>query len=305
MAINNAGLVTNAPEEQGTFDVLMGSVKAHLKFEYDSGRIKGTEYSSVYLGSLTEVLGQSVQFLLEREKRSIEIEILELEKLKSQAELDKLSKEILLVQENIELTKLQQPKLEAETELIGRKSDTELIQQTVLGAQRPKLEAETELIGRKSSTELIQQTVLEAQRPKLEAETQLIERKSGTELIQQTVLGAQECKLKAEFDLLVEQKSKTSTEIGFIAQKKVTEQAQTSSSGVDPASTMGRQAGLYGAQTDGFKRDSEQKTAKLMIESWQVRRTTDETGTSANSSNKLRDSDVGRAVDKLLSGVSA
>lgn len=248
MSLTNDQLITSANNDGGVFDVLIGAVKAHLKEEYDSSRIRGTEYSSVYLGSLTEVLNQAVQFLLEREKRGIEIEILELEKQIAGQNLLKVQAEVELVQENIELVKLQQPKLEAETLLTQRKADTELDQQKVLQAQ--------------------------------------------------------ECKLKAEFDVLVEQKAKTAAETGFVNQKKVTEQAQTSSSGVDAASLVGRQCHLYAAQAGGFDRDAEQKVAKLMVDSWNVRRTTDE-GVSANNTNKLGDEFVGRAVERLLGGINA
>ena len=73
---------------------------------------------------------------------------------------------------------------------------------------------------------------------------------------------------------------------------------------MDDNSVIGKQKALYGAQTEGFTRDAEQKAAKLMVDSWNVRRTTDE-GTVADSTNMLNDAAVGRAVNKLLSGVGA
>jgi hypothetical protein len=41
-----------------------------------------------------------------------------------------------------------------------------------------------------------------------------------------------------------------------------------------------------------------------MVDTWNVRRTTDE-GTVADSVNNLNDAAVGRAVNKLLAGVNA
>ena len=87
-------------------------------------------------------------------------------------------------------------------------------------------------------------------------------------------------------------------------QKVITERAQVQAIGVDADSVIGKQKSLYQAQTDGFKRDAEQKAAKLMVDSWNIRRTTDE-ATVADQTNMLADSVVGRAVAKMLAGVGA
>jgi hypothetical protein len=60
----------------GAFDVLMRAVKAHLAEEFESQRITGNEYSTVYLGAMTAVLQTSIQFLLnEQQARKIAAEI--------------------------------------------------------------------------------------------------------------------------------------------------------------------------------------------------------------------------------------
>lgn len=191
---------------EGVFDVLMKASRAHLDEEFSRNRIKGPEYAQVYLGSLTEVLQASVQFLLQKDKADAEVR---------------------------------------------------LINQQIENAE-----------------------------------------------VENRVLEAQVCKLKAEFDLLLEQKLKTIQETALLAQKKVTEMAQTNGAATDEDSVIGKQKMLYQAQTEGFKRDAEQKAAKLMADTWNVRRTTDE-GTQANSTNMLHDVAVGRAITKLLEGVAA
>lgn len=118
------------------------------------------------------------------------------------------------------------------------------------------------------------------------------------------VLEGQKCKLDAEYDVLVAQRLKTASETDLLVQKAATERAQTVGAGVDPESVLGKQILLYKAQADGFQRDAEQKAAKLLVDTWNVRRTTDE-GTEANSQNQLTDTTIGRAVSKLLSGVQA
>lgn len=121
---------------------------------------------------------------------------------------------------------------------------------------------------------------------------------------QGAVLDGQKCKLDAEFDLLKTTDLKTAEETQLLLWKTNTEKAQTTGAGVDANSVVGKQMALYGAQTDGFKRDAEQKAAKLLADTWSVRRTTDE-GTVADVTNRLDDATIGRAIEKLLNGIGA
>lgn len=200
-------------EGEGVFDVLMRANKAHLEAEFAKNRIKGPEYATVYLGSLTQVMQTSLQFLLAQKKEELDAQLLE--------------KQIALTE---------QQRLNA--------------------------------------------------------------------IAENAVLVAQECKLRAEFDLIQANILKANQETALLSQKVATERAQVMTMGVDEDSVVGRQKALYVAQTDGFKRDAEQKAAKLMVDSWNVRRTTDE-GTVADAVNLLNDATVGRAVSKLLQGVGA
>ena len=197
----------------GIYDVLMRTTKVHLDQEYNQNRIRGPEYSQVYLGSMEAAMRVSLDFLTQRRKIALEAQL--------------LTEQITLVH---------QQGLNAVTE--------------------------------------------------------------GEVLTQQV------CKLKAEYDLLILQKERVSAETALLTQKLATEKAQTVSLGVDVDSVVGRQKSLYLAQTNGFTRDAEQKVAKLMVDTWNVRRTTDE-GTVADGTNMLSDAVVGRAVNKMLAGVGA
>lgn len=190
----------------GAFDTLMRAHKAHLLEEFNSGRIRGPEYATVYLGALEATMRSALEFTMARQRVALE---------------------------------------------------AELMAQQVINAG-------------------------------LEAK----------------VLVAQECKLRAEYDLTMKTTEKAGSENALLLQKVTTEKAQTQSIGIDPNSVIGKQKILYQAQADGFVRDSEQKVAKIMIDTWQARRMTDE-GTSANGINKLDDTIVGRTVDKMMSGINA
>lgn len=48
----------------GCFDQVMRALKAHLKLEYEEGRITGAEYTKAYIASLNGALQFSVQYLL-------------------------------------------------------------------------------------------------------------------------------------------------------------------------------------------------------------------------------------------------
>jgi hypothetical protein len=218
----------------GVFDVLMRATKAHLENEFKQNRIKGSEYATVYLGSLESVLSTSLQFVLQKDKVALESQILEQQVLLAQAAVTKITAEI-----------------------------AQITAQTALVAQQT-LNAVTEGL----------------------------------------VLTAQKCKLDAEFDVLILTKDKTNQETYLLQQKVLTEKAQVTALGVDADSVIGKQKALYGAQTSGFTRDAEQKVAKVLVDSWNVRRTTDE-GTVADGTNMLNDVAVGRAVTKLLTGVGA
>lgn len=179
-----------------------------------------------------------------------------------------------------------------------------------LGSMEAVLNASVQFLLQKDKNaleaELLEQQVLVAKAEVLKANAQVLQIEAQTRNLaaELLVLQAQKCKLDAEFDLLKSTNLKTAEEIALLAWKTTTEKAQTTALGVDDNSVIGKQKSLYTAQTDGFKRDAEQKAADLMTKTWMTRRTTDE-GTVADSTNMLNDAAVGRAVNKLLSGVGA
>jgi hypothetical protein len=282
MAITNDQLTEATLDGNGLFDLLMRSVKTHLDDQYTKGRIKGPEYAEVYLGTLQTILQNATGFLLERDLKDLERQILEVKLQQALLEKDKVAAEILLV--NAQVTLAEAEKLKVDADILRINAQTDLAEQQAANlaleaANIPKigakLDAETLLIGQQKSN--------------LAAEALNIPK-------QGLVLDGQKCKLDAEFDLLMEQKVKTAAETGLLNQKKVTEQGQLE--------IQEAQKTLYAAQATGFKRDAEYKAAKLMSDTWNVRRTTDE-GTVADATNMLNDATIGRAITKLLEGVNA
>lgn len=142
------------------------------------------------------------------------------------------------------------------------------------------------------------------QRDKIALEAELLQKQIDNEVKQGKLIDAQICKLKAEYDLTMKTITKTGNESDLLAQKIVTEKAQTLELGVDDNSVIGKQKKLYQAQTDGFARDAEQKAAKLLMDTWNARRMTDD-GTVADGTNMLNDATIGRFVTKLAAGIGA
>lgn len=189
---------------------------------------------------------------------------------------------------DVTITEQQAENLEAELATIVAKG--ELTEKQVLQVVQETLNAES------------QRDLIDGQVAKTIAETGLVSQNATNAITQELVLTATKCKLQAEFDLITEQRNKSLAETSILAQKKITEQAQTSAANVDEDSVIGRQKALYAAQMDGYKRDAEQKMAKILVDTWNVRRTTDE-GTQANTTNRLDDATVGQAINTLLTGV--
>lgn len=323
--ITTPALTTKALDGSGVFDELMAAVNVHLQNEYNAQRIRGTEYADVYLGALQSVLGQSMQFLLEREKSEKETALLEQQALLVTAQTTNAGKEGALIdanaakvaqdtllataqtaQANQETTNLTAQKLliDAQAAHTAQETVNLVSQELLIDAQKLKTDQETtnlvsqELLIDAQTAGQVQETL------KTTEEVALVTQNKANAVIQGTVLTAQECKLRAEFDLLMAQVLKVGAEQGLLDQKKVTETAQTSGTGIGTGSVIAKQIALYTAQTDGFARDAEQKAAKIMADTWNVRRTTDE-ATEANVDNKLDDANIGAVIAKLKSGINA
>lgn len=66
-SVDNSDLTERKVDGCGTFDVLMSSVYAHLRTEFDKNRITGAEYTKAYIALTESVISNSVQFLLQKE----------------------------------------------------------------------------------------------------------------------------------------------------------------------------------------------------------------------------------------------
>lgn len=66
--LDNVALASGSVGGDGAFDSIMSGLDAHLKREYESGRITGSEYTKAYIALTEAALGNAVQYLLSREQ---------------------------------------------------------------------------------------------------------------------------------------------------------------------------------------------------------------------------------------------
>lgn len=291
------------------------------------------------MSNALQFLLQKDKTILEGELLNKQIALAEVELAKANAELliiqqglPKIQAEIANLQAQTALTQQQKENIAAEALNIPKQGilldaqalqvqkQTEIASQEVLIKQQQVLTAQAEvevaraklvnipkegaLLDAQAAVQNQQSRNLASEKLGIEARTLLTTQQTANAVLEGKVLTAQECKLRAEYDVLLSTNLKTREETALLLWKTNTEKAQTMALGVDDNSVIGKQKALYGAQTDGFKRDAEQKAAKLLADTWSVRRTTDE-ATVADATNKLNDATVGRAIEKLLSGIGA
>ena len=152
------GIVSGA----GVFDEMQTAAAAHIQEEYERNRIRGPEYSQVYLGGMQSAMQNAVAFLLGRQKADKEAELIA-EKIDTEVLLqDKIRQEILLLQKQIQKT-------QAEIWVIKAQIMDDVTRETpkttvygLMGKQKDKLTEEIGLLSWKTKSEKAQ-TINEAQ----------------------------------------------------------------------------------------------------------------------------------------------
>ena len=195
-------VTTTDVNENGVFDVLMRSVDSHLDKQYTSGRIKGTEYATVYLGALQTVLQQAIAFVLSEEKTEKEIELLE-------GQIDLVNQQVLTEKENTILVGEQHRKVAYETDYL--------------------LPAQVALINQQTLTETQQTVLVTRQHEKVDYETKyllpeqvtLLQKQILTEVENTILVTEQHKKVAYETDNLLP------SQVALVNQQKLTEEQQT------------------------------------------------------------------------------
>ena len=94
-------------------------------------------------------------------------------------------------------------------------------------------------------------------------------------------------------------------QIKLLGYQGISEQAKylDTVDGLKIAGTIGKQKEIYAAQAKGFKDSALQSAAKTMIDTWSVRRTTDES-TLTSPESKLYDGNIGNAIQEMFTSLN-
>ena len=159
----------------GAFDKLIAANRSHLLEEFSKQRITGSDYSTVYLGSLQTVLQQAIAYILGRQQADKQAELIDAQKDKTLVEVANLIKQGQLIDQQI-------LKMQAEIEMIHQQIAISIVQEGNLLLDRDKTAAEIALLEQNTSNAAITATNLIRQQAKIEAETELLRQKKITEL---------------------------------------------------------------------------------------------------------------------------
>lgn len=274
MTISVASLTAGEVQGAGMFDELMRTVKAQLELEYNAGRITGNDYAQTYLGAMTASLSTATQFILQYELTNQQLLLAQ--------------EQLIQSQEQTKLIQAQIAKMDADILISTKQLD-------VMDAQIAQTTQQTALVVQQVAKTIADTAVSSKQ---IEVMTSQI----TTQAAQVTLTNQQVINTTNENTTITKQQLKLDSEVAVLNQKKDTEEAQTKDvvNGISVSGILGKQAALYGQQTDGYKRDAEQKAAKILIDTWTVQRSTDETLAPYSSFNS---SAVAPVISKLINGV--
>lgn len=155
-SLDVADFTSGTVEGNGAFDVMLKTIHAHLMREYGANRIKGTEFSTVYLGALTVAMQVASEFTLTSKKvsRDLQLQAKQLELLEQQR-LNAVAEGLNLAATGLTLA-AQKLQIEAQTALLTQQR-TNLIDELVTAAlSRTRLETEIAVLEHKAASELAQ-----------------------------------------------------------------------------------------------------------------------------------------------------
>lgn len=232
-------------------------------------------------------------------------------------ELGKIPKEIALVEAQTANQQASKAQTEATTQRIQKETTERLpIEIANLTKQGLQFTAETELTT-------VRTTEVTENLAKIPVEIDYLIAQS-TNLAKQNLIAEKNLLLKeGELDLQVQQIDLAKAELqvkreelevaranvltqrataDLYKQKVVTEQAQTKAGVAEEGSVIGMNNRVLQGQIDGYKRDAEQKAAKIYLDGWMVGAQADVR--EANDINKLADNTMGKVMSVLLNGVN-
>ncbi len=284
MSVSLTDITTGEVDGRGFYDELMRTSKAHLKEEFEASRITGVEYSTVYLGAMNANLSTAASVIMQ-------YELVNIQQQTAEESLDNTKKQGLLLDAQLAQATAQTNLLVDELTNLRPEQLTQLQEQIDL--------LQTQDLGQ------LQQTKL------------LLEQTAG-QVAQNLVTGKQEDlvdeQIKTEATNTVDATSglafatltKTNTENSILAQKKLTEDAQTIGTAASVGGLIGAEMALKEEQKESFVRDAEQKAAKFYADVFSIIYSTSPADPNANPVIWGLDGATStRVMQKVVDGIGA
>ena len=316
-AISITEVTAGSLEGTGSFDKIMSAMQIRLEEEFSQGRITGDDYANVYLGAMTASMQQAVAFALGRQNSDAQAELTRAQTCNIIAERLNIPKQGALLDAQT-LNTIKQVEIATAEIAIKTQQVLESIENvSIARAKLVNIPKEGALLDAQISNTTKQGLLVDVQKAEVIAQTNGIiadienKPKQGALLDQQVVTAQADAINKVKEGVVLDrQGTKILAEELLLKHKAITEQAQygdnvTDILGATVAVTgvVGKQKLLYNAQTNGFARDAEQKLAKIMADTWNIRRSTDSGLTTAGTG--LEDTQIKAVIDKARSSIGA
>lgn len=252
-------LTTGNIEGTGVFDLMMKSVKAHLRAEYDGGRITGAEYTKAYIASIQATLSNATQFLLGKDQAFWQAQAAQIAAITGVTQLATAKMQFAA-------TRLEAANQGAQYALTKARLGTESVQyatavynlETMLPVQKAGVDLANELAEQNIKTAGVQYST------------------AAYNLSQM---------LPAQYSNLTQQTAMIGRQITMITEQTETYRAQTLDTRTDGqtvAGSVGKQKALYTQQITSYLRNDERSAAKIYSDVWTAMKTIDEGLTAPN-----------------------
>lgn len=254
-------LTTKSIDGTGVFDILMQAVQVRLDAEFTKGRITGPNYSDVYLGSLTTVIGQSLQYVLSKEQTEAQIALIAAQTAQATkqtelltVEISKAEAELAILTQRLATGLLEQDQIIAQTSLIGEQKSEVTARIAQLSAETAQMPVKTAQIEAQTD-QIIQQTLnVIRQGTQLDKQTLLIQEQTLNEVKNGARITADTDSIVQKTANMVSEKSLLTQQLvtGELQQNKLSEDilntVQERSNMVQQALQVSAQTSLLGAQ---------------------------------------------------------
>lgn len=262
MAVSDINNVLTSGEIEGTgsFDVLMRTVKEHIKTEFEAGRIRATDYANAYVQITTAVLGQATQFAISQTRLESELALQE-------AQIAQIQQETANAIEQQALIKAQAAQIKQET-LNAAAQNAQILEQT------KDITAATGIKEYQLSTVMpLEVTNLTKQGLNLDAQTEQIEQNTLNAIAQNTQIVEQTAEIKAntsikeyQLDSVMPLEVANLTKQGLSLDAQTEQTKQQTTNLTKQALQIEAQTSLTEQQTTNLTTDNEHAIAKHVLD---------------------------------------